>query len=242
MYIVRENGINDEYPSFMRIQEGSFLVNYKQNAYIYFMSSFHEKRFIDFAINNLVDKNKKCIDIGAHVGTYTMHLAKNCKEVYSFECSPRHYNILCGNIAINDLDFKVKKFEYALSDKEGEAEYFFRSKDGGGNGIQKFDRDSTNEKTIVKTRTLDSFEFNDIGFIKIDVEGHELGVLRGALETLKRNGYPKILFESWDEFRENIKGEEVPSRQLRKELFEFILSIGYTITQLELEMFVCSYV
>ena len=42
--------------------------------------------------------------------------------------------------------------------------------------------------------------------MKIDVEGLEKDVLEGAVETLKKNNYPRILFESWRPERENQKG------------------------------------
>jgi hypothetical protein len=72
--------------------------------------------------------------------------------------------------------------------------------DGGGNGISQFDFDIINNipSIDVPMKTLDSFNLTNINFIKIDVEGHEKEVLEGSIETLKRNNYPKILFESWD--------------------------------------------
>ena len=68
-------------------------------------------------------------------------------------------------------------------------------------------------------KTLDSFNLTNINFIKIDVEGHEEFVLRGAVKTLANNNYPKILFESWSERQEQ---NNIPSIQIRKSLFYFL--------------------
>jgi hypothetical protein len=78
-------------------------------------------------------------------------------------------------------------------------------------------------------RRLDSFGLKDIGFIKIDVEGFEKEVLLGALETLKENNYPKILFESWGDWKER---EGVPARAIREDLFRFLESLNYKIIQI----------
>jgi hypothetical protein len=75
-------------------------------------------------------------------------------------------------------------------------------------------------------KTLDSFGLTNIGFIKIDVEGHEECVLRGAVKTLEANGWPKILFESWPE-----RCSDVPAKEIRKSLFDFLGSLGYKIVQ-----------
>ncbi len=84
-------------------------------------------------------------------------------------------------------------------------------------------------------KTLDSFNLTNINFIKIDVEGHEKLVLEGAVQTLKNNNYPKILFESWDEHHEQ---NGLPSIKLKKELFEFIESLGYRIIKLGQDMYI----
>jgi FkbM family methyltransferase len=52
----------------------------------------------------------------------------------------------------------------------------------------------------VRVRRLDGFGFPDVGFIKIDVEGHELAVLRGA-ERLLRTARPNLLIEAAEEHR-----------------------------------------
>ena len=66
------------------------------------------------------------------------------------------------------------------------------------------------------------------------MEGHEKEVLEGSIETIKRNNYPKILFESWDEHQENNK---FPAIKLRKELFDFIMSLGYNIIKIGQDMY-----
>jgi hypothetical protein len=60
--------------------------------------------------------------------------------------------------------------------------------------------------------------------IKIDVEGHELEVLKGAVETIKANNYPPIIFEAW-----TWKPWFEPKR---KELFKYLEGHGYEIQQL----------
>ena len=58
--------------------------------------------------------------------------------------------------------------------------------------------------------------------MKIDVEGLELNVLKGSLQTLANNGYPPIIFEAWT--------YKKWFQQRRTELYEFIRSLGYNIT------------
>jgi hypothetical protein len=78
----------------------------------------------------------------------------------------------------------------------------------------------------VPITTLDSFNLVNVGLIKIDVEGFEKEVIEGMQETLKRNGYPRIFFESWADYRER---EGLPAIKLREELFEYLRSIGYSV-------------
>jgi hypothetical protein len=72
--------------------------------------------------------------------------------------------------------------------------------------------------------TLDSGAHKYIRLIKIDVEGHELEVLKGGIETLKANNYPPIIFEAW-----TWKPWFEPKR---KKLFEYLEGHGYKIQQL----------
>ena len=156
---------------------------------------------------------------------------------FAFECSPKSFNYLCANIALNTLDYKVTKFNCALSNETGTTPYYIRDpNDGGGNGISKFEYDNIKNTPHIDVpkNTLDSYNLTNVGFIKIDVEGHEKEVLEGSVETIKNNNYPKILFESWDEHQEK---NNFPAIKLRQELFDFIKSLGYNIIRIGQDMY-----
>ena len=112
-----------------------------------------------------------CIDIGSNVGMWTRELAKKFKLVYCFEPNPNFNECFRRNITENN----VKLFEIGLSNKEHTASQEFNS------------TTITNTPGSVQCQTLDSFNLNDIDFIKIDVDGFEANVVEGAVETITRN-------------------------------------------------------
>lgn len=150
--------------------------------------------------------------------------------------SPKSFNYLCSNIALNNLDYNVSKFNCALSNISTSMPYFIRDpKDGGGNGISKFEYDDVHEvpSILVPCKPLDDFHFENINFIKMDVEGHEKQVLQGAKQTIISNDYPKILFESWDDEKPNL-----PIKELKEELFDYIrTNFEYKIVHVGKDMY-----
>lgn len=150
---------------------------------------------------SIVSMDKDFVDIGAHVGTYALSLAPYCRKVFAFEPQRMTYYALCGGIALNRLT-NVYPFNCALSSSSGERNLFISSEDGGGStlnhsypirqGLPTIDVETCHVKTLDECDLVPR-----IGFIKIDVEGLELEVLRGAYETLQQNDYPPILFECW---------------------------------------------
>lgn len=240
MFLIQEKSYNSENPIYQKMPNGDGMMFIPESrvARDYFNTGFYEKSYIDWSCINFVNPNKNVIDIGAHIGWYTVKLAEYAKHVYSFECSPKSFNYLCANIALNNKDYNVTKYNCALSNKSGNTKYFIRdSKDGGSNGISKFNYDDINNTPFidVPVKTLDSFELTDINFIKIDVEGHEQQVLEGSIKTITENDYPKILFESWDEHHEK---EDRPAIQIQTDLFDFIKSLEYKIVKVGLDMYV----
>lgn len=239
MYLIKEKSYNSNTPVYMKLpnEKNSMFIPEARVAKDYFNTGFYERQYIDWTIENFVTSEKNIIDIGAHIGWYTVDMAKKAKHVYAFECSPKSFNYLCANIALNNLDYNVTKFNCALSNEAGISPYYIRDpNDGGGNGISKFEYDNINNTPYINVpkNTLDSYNLTNIGFIKIDVEGHEKEVLEGSIKTLKNNNYPKILFESWDEHQEK---NNYPAIKLKEELFEFIKSLGYNIIKLGQDMY-----
>ena len=242
MFLIKEKNLNSEDPTYIRLETNSGLMFIPEArvAKDYFNTGYYERGYINWVCENYTKSDKNIIDIGAHIGWYTVNLAKKCNHVYSFECSPKSFNYLCGNIALNDVNYKVTKYNCALSNNEGISPYYIRDKgDGGGNGISRFDMDDINNTPSIDVpkKTLDSFNLTNINFIKIDVEGHEKDVLEGGIQTIINNNYPPILFESWDEHHEK---EGKPSLKLKEELFYFLNNLGYKITKIGLDMYIAA--
>jgi len=240
MFLIKEKSYNSEVPIYQRLhnEKRTMFIPEARVAKDYFNTGFYERNLLDWACNNFLKSDKNCIDIGAHVGWYSVDFAEKAKHVYSFECSPKSFNYLCANIALNNYDYKITKHNCALSNKEGTTKYYIRDPlDGGGNGISQFNFDIINKipSIDVPMKTLDSFNLTNINFIKIDVEGHEKEVIEGSVKTIMENNYPKIFFESWDKHQEE---RNYPAIQLRNDLFDYIKSLEYRIVKISDEMFV----
>ena len=236
MFLLREGSHKTDSPYFISLPEDN-KDDIKQNQLMFFPeihvarwfyeSGFAEKSLIHWVLDTFISPDSNFIDIGAHVGTYAWTCGKKAKHTYAFECSPKTFCYLAANIALHQLEEKISPFPFALGNEEKLMDYYIRSNDGGGNGVKVLsEADSNHAKIQISMKTLDSFNFENIGFIKIDVEGFEKEVLMGALDTLRRNNFPKILFESWGTWKER---EGVQADAIRKDLFLYLESIGYGI-------------
>jgi len=143
-----------------------------------------------------LQKDSNCIDIGAHVGLFIEEILSFAPEGshYAFEPLPK----LAGLLKKKYLN-KVKVFDIALSDVKGVANFKFVESNPGYSGLKerKYDRPNEIVKDIkVQTALLDEIIPCDekIDFIKIDVEGAELQVLKGGKELIRKNK-PVIVFE-----------------------------------------------
>jgi FkbM family methyltransferase len=152
----------------------------------------------------LCDRNRPGIDVGAKVGMYTYRIRAHSSEVIAFEPIPMFNRIL--RTVFEGKRGRVEP--YAVSDQRGTAKLRLPY---GHDGTRKFGRSTIdpsnrfdpeviahNEEIEVETRRIDNYNFPDVGFIKIDVEGHELAVLAGAKATLARHT-PNLLIECNDE-------------------------------------------
>lgn len=224
MYLVKTN------EEFRKLDSTCMFVNTACSANWVFHRDLAEKNLIDWCIQNFSSPSKDFIDVGSHIGSYSWSLAPHFSKVWAFECNPAVYNCLCANIFLKGFSDKITAQRVGLSSRTGIAEYYFRSPDGGGNGITVLsEADYARKKMQVELRTLDSLNIKNVGFMKIDVEGHEKEVLQGSMETLQNNNYPPFIFESW---REGLPERPQHAAELRSDLFDFVRSLDYNIIEI----------
>lgn len=118
---------------------------------------------------------RTAIDVGAHVGMWSMRLAPNFDHVFSFEPVAAHRACFEKNLS---NESNVQCYPYALGEIAQQIGIHTAPTSSGDSWVDGFGN--------IEMRTLDSFELQDVDFIKIDCEGYEYFVLKGGEETLKR--------------------------------------------------------
>jgi FkbM family methyltransferase len=180
--------------------------------YIYF--NLYEPH-VKWLLQSLLQPGKTFFDIGAHVGYYTLLAARAVGPsgvVHSFEANPRTFELLSKNVRRNKLGPTLLN-RVALADLNGEVKFCVdeirpASSSLSGKGAEK------KTELSVPSVTLDSYVANNrvatLDLIKIDVEGGEGRVFRGAQETVSRF-LPDIIGEFSKEMltRENGQEQEV---------------------------------
>ena len=133
----------------------------------------------------LVDPRRDAVDVGANKGVWTWFLARMVPVVYAFEPNPKAFAVLRRGAAANVVCQSV-----ALSDSSGTASLNVPEGTKGysnqGSTLRALPEGRRHASLVVETARLDDLELQDVGFVKIDVEGHESRVLEGARETLAR--------------------------------------------------------
>ena len=138
-----------------------------------------------------VEPGSVVVEVGAHVGSHTVSLARLAGpwgRVYAFEPQRKLHRELYHNLALNGLT-NVVPLRYAIGAGETRVIEMNPATPGneGGTGVGAGgDR--------AELRSLDSFGFERVSLLKIDVEHYEDEVLAGAVETIRRNR-PVILIE-----------------------------------------------
>lgn len=168
----------------------------RNNISYYVDKGLFESNLIEWC-KQFCSKDKRIIDVGAHSGTYSISLSSYCKEVEAFEPQKMTYYSLCGSVCLSGIT-NITCHNYGLGSKEQVGELILNiiSNDGGGSTIIDVDDRNVLRKETIKIKMLDEYEFDDVGFIKVDIEGNEKAFFEGAKQTLIRCKYPKILFES----------------------------------------------
>jgi len=155
--------------------------------------------FTDQDIERLITclKPGECfIDVGANIGLWSLAAAKKVGKqgrVISFEASPNTAQKLTRHVEINGLQERVQVEPVAVSDHIGTVSFLHNATHAGGSHVCRANDEVGS--TTVETTTLDAaLDGIAPSLIKIDVEGHEMSVLRGALQVIHDNR-PSFIIE-----------------------------------------------
>ncbi len=177
-------------------------------------------------VHALVKSGGTVLDVGANIGYYTVllsRLAGRDGRILAFEPTANFRKILSMNIAVNNLN-NVEVIPAGLSDKSQKLDIYLTVDTATlhpSDSKKETDRKNDSNREVIELITLDDYirrnPLERIDFIKIDVDGHEPSILRGAWETLEKY-HPVVLLEvnhvsyhragyaAWDLYRE-IKGK-----------------------------------
>lgn len=170
------------------------------------------------------DTSKNLIDIGAGAGEYPIFCG--FKHSWAFDPNKRKQALIWANMLSHDKLNDITVYPYGISDEPG-----IRTFNGWSEDIDNSHPHGDIEE--IEFRTLDSFKFENVGLIKIDIEGFEYFALKSGVDTLIRNNYPPLLIEVWSDG--NIRGffekhgDDVVKEYLSRKykLLIFLEALGY---------------
>lgn len=155
-------------------------------------------------IYRLVRPGDLVIDVGANVGYTTclmLDRLNNFGELLSFEPLPELFSVLKENVDGNKI---AKLSNWALSDKVGEAVLNLPIDFETNDGIATLQPLADGKKINVTMSKLDALNITkQVRLMKLDVEGHELAVLKGAEELFKKNIFEYIIFEELEGYEKS---------------------------------------
>lgn len=142
------------------------------------------------------------VDVGAHIGVFALVAAKYARSVHAFEISPSTTVHLQRNLALNpELAAKITLHPVGLDAQPGQMELYNSHSNPDMASLRPHERKDAFCETVQVT-TLDlALPNTPISWLKIDVEGAELGVLRGAGEHIATSR-PYVFLELFEEFQQ----------------------------------------
>ena len=174
-----------------------------------------------------IEPDTVVVEVGAHIGSHTVPISRLVGpwgRVYAFEPQRKMYRELHHNLALNGVT-NVVPLRFAIG--AGEARIIEmnppRPGNEGGTGVG-----SGGDRA--ELRSLDSFGFQRVSVLKIDVEGYENEVLAGASDTIRRNR-PVIVIEIMGGYRYEAAPPEILDRI--HDTWKKIEAFDYTVTHVK---------
>ena len=188
------------------------------------------------ALHNI--PNPVIFDIGSNIGTYATWVAEWARErngkVYCFEPQRQIFQMLCGNMAINNI-MNVHAHWMGLGNIDGyidlpEVDYFKPDSSFGAFSLDGVDRHryaNTQNTQRVQISTLDKFmsdwNVEKVDFIKIDAEGLDIDVMEGGKHTI--NKYKPDLFVEY--LNLGSSKDEDTAEEGKQNLIKYLHDLGY---------------
>ena len=168
-----------------------------------------------FLLNYLnVTPDDVFIDVGAHIGRYSIRLSKNCKKVIAIEPNPDNQKRLAKNMQLNDIS-NISVIPYAAMDKEQVV-----SMDMQGVSSRVLGARSRVGSASVAAYPLDKMIQDKVDLVKIDVEGMEMQVLEGSRSILSTY-HPTLIVEVHGQYSVE-----------RERISRFLEDFGYSISDI----------
>ena len=182
------------------------------------------------AILRLLEKGETALDIGANIGQFSTLMARRVGlngKVFSFEPHSDLYHELVTNCSLYiNTQKTLRAHNSALGKNSGSGTLIIPKEFGGNRGTSKVGTDGPKDGDTfkIKIETLDEVceALRSIGVCKIDVEGHEAEVLKGAARTLRQKKIRDIIYEDVG--------------LANKELRAILIEAGYTIFSLHTDI------
>lgn len=220
----------------------NIILDLKKDVDLYFYRGIFEKENLEY-FGSLIKPGNIILDIGANIGIYSLMASVktgNIGKVYSFEPADWAINRLKENIRLNKFE-NIEVIDKAISDISGISDFFICD-DDAYNSIGNKPMREVREVKKVEITTIDDFlssrSISHVDIIKIDTEGADYLVLKGAKQLLSSSSPPIIFCEysrktidgfhhSLNEFEEYIKGFNYKIFEIQgNNLIEFNSSIS----------------
>ncbi|MXV74910.1 FkbM family methyltransferase [Candidatus Poribacteria bacterium] len=197
-----------------------------EHQYLYFYGT-HDERYIVTKLLKLIKPGDTCWDIGANIGFYTCLLAALVGDngtVVAFEPAARTYGYLKENVSLNQFT-NVTVVNKGLGNKQ-EQRHLYYSEAGLAEGtasLKYADGRAASERVTLDTIDNLFRELPPPKFVKIDVEGYQLEVLRGGEHFLKAHA-PLLIAE--------LKDVGETNRGIFAEIEDYVTDLGYQLYEI----------